>query len=289
MAHLVPFLFRQWRWQPKPIQATSDLKCQTALITGANGGLGLEAAKEIATLGIGRLILGVRDKAKGEDVKREIQVLNPNIQVLVWKIDHDDYDSLLECAKEAATIDRLDIVILNAGVMNLDYGISKTGHERNLQVNHISTALLSLLLLPTLKATSKRYSKPSRLTVVSSIVHEWTPFNEHKYPQLIARMDEADSMKSMDLERYSSTKLLQVLWVRQLASAVNSTEVTVNCVNPGLCQTPLHQEHVDFGYLTATKWFGWTPVQGGHCILDAAIAQNNESHGQYISFQAITP
>ena len=143
MCLLCSFLFGQLTWQPKPIEPTSSLDEQTALITGANCGLGLEAAKELAQLGIGRLILGMRDLAKGDDVRREIQAVGSHTQVVIWKVDYDDYDSLVDCAKEAEKLDRLDIVILNAGVMSLKFARSKTGHEQNLQVNHISTALLS--------------------------------------------------------------------------------------------------------------------------------------------------
>lgn len=83
----------------------------------------------------------------------------------------DSYDSVVAFGKRVQELERLDIVLLNAGVKKHWERNAATGHEITSQVNHLSTALLSLLLLPPLKATAAKYGKPSRLTIISLEMH----------------------------------------------------------------------------------------------------------------------
>lgn len=128
------FLYRQLTFKPRPLPATVDLQGMTALVTGANGGLGLEACLELAAHGASRIILGVRDPSKC-DVTKSIQAKNPNADVQVWQVEQESFASIKEFADRAASLDTLDIVILNAGVKSVEYVKStKGGHELNTQV-----------------------------------------------------------------------------------------------------------------------------------------------------------
>lgn len=172
MGGFLGFIYRQVTFKPKPLSSSVDLQDQTALIMGANAGLGLEAAKELVSHGLKRLILGVRSlTTKGEAAKEAIQQINLNCHIEVWALDHESFDSITSFAERAAALDRLDLVLLNAGVKNLEYSTSPTGHESNVQINHLGTSLLSILLLSTLRKTAGTTMRPSRLTIVSSEVH----------------------------------------------------------------------------------------------------------------------
>lgn len=279
------FCYRQLSKKPSPIPASIDLAGQTAIITGSNSGLGLEAARELVTHRIGRLVLAVRNPQSGEEAKESLQRINSECAIEVWELDQNSFASIEAFGKRAEKLDRLDTVILNAGVMKQKYIKSSTGHELHLQVNYLSTALLSLLLLPPLKSTAKLATKPSRLTFVTSELHMWTPFKQRTAIDLFQKLDDKDSFTP---DHYNVSKLLGVLWVQELASKIDSSEVVINSVNPGLCWSSLHRDDDNFGFRAFKHLFAWTSAQGGHCLADAAIVQSSESHGNYLSEQRRT-
>ncbi|KAI0381179.1 NAD(P)-binding protein [Hypomontagnella monticulosa] len=276
------FVYRQLTFKPKPLPTTVNLQGMTALVTGANGGLGLEACLELAARGVSRIILGVRDPSKC-DAAKSIQAKNPNTDVQVWQIDQESLESIKEFADKAAGLDRLDIVILNIGVKGMEYAKSaKGGHELNTQVNHLGTAFLSLLLLGPLQKTAVATGAPVRLTIVSSENHFWVNLKEVKGPDTLANLDRKETFgKGMD--RYNVTKLLNVLWMRELSTRAGEN-VVINAVNPGFCRTSLHRSHP--GGASFANMIGWTAAQGGHCLTDAAT-QHPNARGAYISEQTV--
>ncbi|QSZ31944.1 hypothetical protein DSL72_001513 [Monilinia vaccinii-corymbosi] len=245
------FIHRQTVFTPKPIPAERSLSGKTVLITGANIGLGFEAAREIASHKPSRLILAVRDIAKGEAAQKEISKGYPDCNIEVWPIDLESYDSIISFSKRVATLDRLDYALLSAGIKQMRYTTSHTGHEANVQINHLATSLLSLLILPTLRRTEKLTGRPSRLTIVTS-GHFWIPFKERTAPNMLARMDDKETFGSQ-MQRYYTTKLLNLLWVRELASRVGAKEVIINTLNPGFCHSGLHR-HETSGIIKIFLW-----------------------------------
>lgn len=143
------FLYRQLAFHPKPVPDKICVDGRTALVTGAGtiGSLGHEAAKEMAAHGLSRLIIAARNVAKAEAVRQDIVKGNGGVHVEVWELD------------------RLDIVVLSAGVKFLEYKRSETGHEAHVQVNHLGTALLSLALLEPLQRTEQRLGSPTKMYV----------------------------------------------------------------------------------------------------------------------------
>ncbi|PYI09450.1 dehydrogenase [Aspergillus sclerotiicarbonarius CBS 121057] len=284
MGGLLGFMYRQLSFTPKPLPQEINLSGKTAIVTGGNVGLGLESAKQLASRGLSRVILAVRTPSKGEAAKQEIIRESPSCDVQVWQLDQESYDSMRAFGERAQTLDRLDIVILCAGVKLLEFTKSNSGHEMNVQVNHLGTALLSLLLLDPLQQTAKKKGTPSRLTIVTSEVHFWTEFKEKNAPDTLARMDEPDSF-GQGMDRYNSSKLLNVLWLRELNSKTGS-DVIINGVNPGLCASSLHRSDTTPGIGTFNTVFAWTPAQGGHCLVDAAV-RHPDNRGAYISEQKV--
>ena len=277
------FLYRQIFVPPPPIPPTTSLKDRTVLISGANSGIGLEAARQCVKLEAKLLVLAVRTISKGEEAKESILRSHPTskTQVEVWHLNMESFDSVVAFGKRAQALPRLDIAMLNAGAFKFQWTTSKSsGMESSLQVNHLSTALLSLLIVPILRKTSLDLEHPSRLTFTSSEVHMWTPFKEQKAGNILAHLNDKTYFKD-SMDRYSVTKLLNVFWTLELASRVSGQEVVINLINPGSVDTGLHRDNKMFQVFDSIV--GRTPEEGGRLLIDAAVVKRSEAHGKYLS------
>lgn len=139
------------RYPPKdPVHLSFASK--TVLVTGANDGLGLQAAIKFAQLGAARLVLGVRSREKGEAAKAAIlskTKSSPLPEFVVITVDLSTFASVKAFAAEVnEKIDKLHVVLLCAGIMIPTFQTSPDGYEINFQVNVLSSALMALLLVP---------------------------------------------------------------------------------------------------------------------------------------------
>lgn len=124
------FVKHQIRPNPKPALENSTVAGKVAAITGGNGGIGLECGRILLSLHLSHLILAVRSLAKGEDVAASLRKLYPKAKIDVWQLDMNSYESIRAFAKKCATLPRLDMTLLSAGIMNTDLQVNKsTGHE----------------------------------------------------------------------------------------------------------------------------------------------------------------
>ncbi|KAI1277675.1 hypothetical protein F5Y07DRAFT_362560 [Xylaria sp. FL0933] len=273
-----------------------DLVGKTAIVTGSNSGIGLECARQLLDRGLSKLILAVRDEKKGavasEDLASGRDDLKPGT-IEVWHLDYSSYDSIASFAERARDdLERLDIVVLNAGVYRIPRVILPTGHEEDVQVNYLSTALLTILLLPILEA-KKRRTNPGRLTVVSSSVAAWSRF---KLPQdgrpLLTALDEEGPIgteaASFDHhQQYCTSKLLGQLFLAELTRRVPASVATVDYVHPGLCYgSGLSRDGAGtvLGFIASIifRIFGRSCASGARVIVDAAVAHGEEVHGEYL-------
>jgi NAD(P)-dependent dehydrogenase (short-subunit alcohol dehydrogenase family) len=106
-----------------------DQSGRTAVITGANSGIGLEAARVLAGRGA-RLILGCRDQGKAHDAVTRIRAAAPGADVRVVPLDLASLDSVRAAAGQIRSVcDGIDLVVNNAGVMMPPYGRTADGFE----------------------------------------------------------------------------------------------------------------------------------------------------------------
>lgn len=156
-----------------------DFTGQTIIITGANKGLGLEAARHLLHLNASRVILAVRSLSKGNAAKDDLEVSTGRLgAVEVCELDMASHESVRRFSDEISrTIDRLDAVILNAGIYSQDFELVD-GHERTMTVNVVNTFLLALLLLPVLRKSAKTWNTVPRISIVSSDRHVMTDLPE---------------------------------------------------------------------------------------------------------------
>lgn len=172
------FLYHQATFIPIKVSGVKFYQ-QTAIVTGANTGVGFETCSQLLDLGVSKLILAVRDLAKGRAAVAKLLKRRylPEDYIEVWKLDLPVYESVVAFAERSKTLERIDIVILNAGIAPASFRInSLTGHSECIQVNYLSTALLAVLLLPILKSKREKQKGASRITFVSSEVAGWTSF-----------------------------------------------------------------------------------------------------------------
>lgn len=153
-----------------------DLKGQTIIVTGANVGLGLEAARHFARLGASKVILGCRNKEKGDGAKRVVEATTGRMNVVeVWQVDLSSFESVRQFCDRASKLERLDAVVENAGLATPNFEVVE-GYESTITVNVISTFLMALLLLPKLRADALKYNTLPHLTIVASDAHEQVRF-----------------------------------------------------------------------------------------------------------------
>lgn len=282
------FLYRQFFYRPKPIKA--DLSGQTAIITGANIGLGFEAARQLLGLGLSRLILAVRSQAKGDAAAATLRKEHPSAKIEVWLLDMSSYASIHAFVKRCVgdELQRLDIAILNAGMQHRKFTKNEqTGYEITFQVNYMSTALLSILLLPVL-LQKRAPGKPARLSVVGSDTQYWASLDPAGGP-ILPRL--AAPGKFDGMTQYSTTKFLLVGFIAKLAENVNPDEVIVNTVNPGLtASTDIGKDmEVSLPFRLFVQVIGRSLEWGANTYVDGAVVKGRESHGSFVSDWTIQP
>lgn len=196
MAAFLTFLKNQLFFTPP--YPTQDFTGQTVIVTGSNVGLGLEAARHFTRLNAAKVILGVRDIGKGEQARRSIEesTERPNV-VDVWQLDLSSYDSVEKFANRVQGLDRLDVVVENAGISVDSYRVAED-NESTITVNVVSTFLLALLVLPKLRESATKFDVQPHLIIVSSEVHEFTSLPEKNSANIFETLNQKETARMSD-------------------------------------------------------------------------------------------
>jgi NAD(P)-dependent dehydrogenase (short-subunit alcohol dehydrogenase family) len=127
-----------------------DQSGRTVLVTGASSGLGLRSAEALARAGA-TVLLGCRNPEKGAAAREQVRSAATGAEPVLVAVDLADLDSVRSCAQGlAATVERLDVLMNNAGVMAIPLGRSAQGFEAQLATNHLGHFALTAQLLPLL-------------------------------------------------------------------------------------------------------------------------------------------
>ena len=284
---------------PVPVpQAPANLSAQTHIVTGANTGLGLELSRHLLNLGVGKLILAVRNPAAGETAKQNILKTTKRdaSTVEVWILDMDDYTSISAFAARAQTLPRIDGIVANAGIGTETYRPSHSGKvEQTLNVNVIGLFLLFFLLLPKMREHHHVTGQRTTFQAVGSALHyvanlkELTPLPklDAKHAQMVrddsfARLS---NPKTADMKnRYPLSKLLLLYLVREVAkySVEDPAFPIVNCPNPSFCKSNLLRDRETAMTRWASKYLTRTTEEGSRTLFHALFA-GRESHGMYLT------
>ena len=194
-------------------------KGKTAIVTGSNTGIGKETALDFAKRGA-RVILACRDEEKATKAAKDIIAKTGSDKVLVRILDLSSFESVRAFAKVInETEERLDILVNNAGLAT-PYQLTKDGYETVFQVNYLSHFLLTLLLMEKIKK-----SVPSRIVNVSSKLHD----SKHVKLQLDDFV--LSKEKFHGFQRYSESKLAQVVFTRELSQRLEGEGKIFKLIN----------------------------------------------------------
>ena len=189
MAFFLRFIYSQlFVTLPYP---NEDFTGKTIMVTGANNGLGLEAARHFTRLNSSKVILCCRNIEKGNEAKRSIEKFTKQKGVVeVWQLDLGSYDSVEQLVRRAQGLQRLDAVVENAGIAGSKKWEVVEDNEAMITVNVISTLFLGLMILPKLRETAVKFNVQPHLVFVSSEVHALAKFEERKGPGFLKRMSD---------------------------------------------------------------------------------------------------
>jgi len=191
----VQYVKSQFTELPYPTQKFTG---RTIIVTGSNIGMGLEAARHFVRLDAAKVILAVRTITKGEHVKKSIEDSEKRQNVVeVWSLDLDSYASVKAFAARAQGLERLDVVVANAGMFTFHFQMAED-NERTITVNVISTFLLGVLLIPKLRETAIAFNRESVLTFTGSFTHKMTKFPERKNEHIFEALAKEEGARIND-------------------------------------------------------------------------------------------
>jgi NAD(P)-dependent dehydrogenase (short-subunit alcohol dehydrogenase family) len=244
-----------------------DLSGKTAIVTGANSGIGFEAADALAAKSAA-VVLACRNKERGAAAFERILRRHPAAKAEVIRLDLEKLSSVRGFAREFADrFDRLDILINNAGIMAVPRGRTADGFERQFGVNHLGHfALTGLLIDRILQAPG------ARVVTVSSASH---PFTGIDFGNL-------NGEKSYGRWRaYVQSKLANLLFMFELQRRFEraGARALSAAAHPGWTTTRLFVHLPVVGALSGA--FAQSPAMGALPILYAAAAPDVRG-GDYI-------
>lgn len=228
------------------------------VITGASGGIGLAAARELARRGA-LLTLVARSAARGAAAAAEVRDAardGADVEVV-----HADLSSQAAVRRLAADVlarhQRVDVLVNNAGAIHTSRRLTEDGIELTWAVNHLAPFLLTTLLLDRLRA-----SAPARVVTTSSGAHRGTriPFDdanaEHGY-------------RAAGFQRYGQSKLANILFTAELARRLEGTGVTATCFHPGFVASGFNRNNGALMRLgmTLVRPFARSPERGAETLV----------------------
>ncbi|KAJ7754421.1 hypothetical protein B0H16DRAFT_1886542 [Mycena metata] len=266
---------------------------KTAIVTGANSGLGWASIIHLAQRHISTLILAVRTRKTGEATKAAL-LADPAVRdlptqpiILIYELDLSRPSSVASFAsKILADIPTLNILLLNAGIGNLAWVTTpETQTEQMFQINFLSNALLAVRLLPLLRASAQKSSTTSYLCIVGSRMIPLHSYTKNPIPEtssVFAFVNDPAHFKRFS--RYPDTKVLVTMIIRELAKRTDAAEVTVNSVCPGMVKTNIDTKQplwvkVPASLIQAIR--GRTAEVGARSLVNA-VSAGPETHGQML-------
>ena len=205
--------------------SSKDLSEKVYIVTGANSGVGFETTRQLVKQG-GHVIMACRRPDAGEEVAKSFTGLKGSYAVM--RLDLADLASVRNFVAEfLKKHDKLDALVCNAGLVTFGSKIERTkdGFEMAIGVSYFGHFLLTELLLDILKK-----STPSRVVIVSSVVHAG---NQRNRPTVHLEDLNFNTRKFNNFAAYAEAKVAVILYAMELAKRLEGTGVTTASVHPG--------------------------------------------------------
>ena len=241
---------------------------KTAIVTGANSGMGMATARALLDEGA-TVVMLCRSEKRGKEAYNEL-MKDGNSRTYLILCDLGDYGSIRNFVKRVKeTFTRIDILVNNAGFISLDRQETREGLERQFGINHVGHFLLTTELLDLMGVGS-------RIVNVASGAHKTGKIH----------FDDINLHKGFNVfKAYSQSKLANVLFTRELARRVKDRGITVNCCHPGAVATNIGiDRETGFGRTVTRllKPFFQTPAQGASTAIFLATDESvKDITGEY--------
>jgi len=250
-----------WQAEDMPRWSSVDIPDQTGrtvLVTGANSGLGLASAEALARHGA-TVLMACRNPERADAARARVAEVATGPEPVTITLDLADLASVRKAAAEVdGAVDRLDVLMNNAGVMALPLGRTADGFEMQFGTNHLGHFALTGLLLPALR----RATAP-RVVTTSSNLHR----RGHN------RWDDPNHERTRYRKwaAYGQTKLANLLFMRELARRAGEagSDLVSAAAHPGYASTHLQGT-------SAAASGGWL----GSRLMGAFMATGNALAGQ---------
>ncbi|ARN76450.1 hypothetical protein BST96_15870 [Oceanicoccus sagamiensis] len=219
-----------------------DLTGKVAVVTGGNSGLGYETMRVLALRGA-HVICTARTLEKAEKACASIEQGKATPVVM----ELTDHASVRSCAKAIKAISpTIDMLICNAGIMELPELELVNGVEKQFAVNHLGHFLFTNELLDQVTAAEQ-----GRIVIVSSMGYQWAPEGGIVF-------DNLDGSKGYEpMKAYGQSKLANSLFALSLSDKLANTTATANSIHPGIINTNLGR-HFPAWKRIAASLIGWT-------------------------------
>ena len=241
----------------------------TAIVTGANAGIGLYTALGLARAGM-RVVMVGRDAGRLAAGRRFVAERTDGTRLASAVADFASLAAVRRLAAELLSSEvRIDVLVNNAGLSIAQFARTADGNEMTFAVNHLAPFLLTNLLLDRLKA-----SAPARVVTVASAAHRR------------ARLDLATINGPRDwsmVKAYSRSKLCNILFTAELARRLDGSGVVATCLHPGVVATAIAAHGLVGLFWRLGKPFMVSPEKGAETsVFLATVADPAPFHGAYV-------
>ena len=263
-----------------PLKDIPSLTNKVILITGGNAGLGAQCVLEYARHNPSQIYLAARNLSKATAAVAEIQAqLSSPAPIKILELDLSSLESVKRAAakfKEEAG--RLDVLMLNAGIMAAPPAQTTDGYEVQFGSNYLGHALLAKLLLPVMSTTASKPDADVRIIMLTSFGHTHAPKEGIAFDTLKTHGEILGPYG-----RYGQSKLAQILWVRKMARLY--PQFTLSAIHPGVVSTNLTAGATGSSYavqalLGIAKRFTTSVEKGARNQLWASVSKDVVS-GEY--------
>ena len=246
------------------------MKDKYVLITGATSGIGKETAWALGNMGAHISFTG-RHREKDLKVQEELRQKTGNQEIHYHDCDLASFESITAFTVNfCKSIEKLDILINNAGTWNSEKASTLDGIESHLAVNHLAPFLMTCQLLPLLKN-----SPSARIINLTSGIH------------FRGRLDlddlEFGKRKWRSIDAYTQSKLCNILFTKSLARSLADTNISINCLAPGWVNTGLFRNASPFVKISASM-MAKSPTKAARNLVHLATAGELENiSGKYFA------
>lgn len=233
---------------------------QHVVITGANSGIGFQAALHFAREGA-QVIMACRNMDKAQQARQQILDAVPSAATTLLRLDVSDLASVADFGRQLADqCGRVDVLINNAGIVAMPLSRNSAGHESQLATNYLGTFALTGALLPLFPADA-----PSRIVNVGSLAHRFGRLN----------LDDLNWEKTPyhEWKAYANSKVAMLSFTLELDRRLRASgsRTIALAAHPGFANTNIHQNSPALQYTNPVrKWISQRMLKFVPTAADAA-------------------